>query len=225
MVRFRFLAPLVLVAAPVLAGGSITGVVNYSGPAPKQDKIDRKADPVCSKSDSFDDSVLLSKDGKALQNVVLRLKNGPAGTAPAGPVTVDQDGCLYKPRVQGAVAGQKIEIRNADATLHNVHGYQGPKTVFNQAQPPKTAPISKAVTDPDVVKLKCDVHSWMVSYVVFSKNPYFATSGADGRFEIKDVPPGKYTVEAWHEKLGTKTAEVTVEEGKAADLPVAFAAN
>src|SRR5436309_3461741 len=79
MVRFRLLAPLVLVAAPVLAGGSITGVVNYSGPAPKQEKIDRKTDPVCTKSDAFDESILLSKDGKALQNVVLRLKNGPAG--------------------------------------------------------------------------------------------------------------------------------------------------
>ena len=224
MLRFRFLAGLTLVASPVFAGGAITGAVNYSGPPPKQEKIDRKGDAACTKSDAFDESILVSKDGKGLQNVVVRLKNGPAAPAPATPISVEQDGCLYRPRVQGAVAGQKIEIRNTDPTLHNVHGYQGPKTVFNQAQPPKAAALSKTIAaDADVIKLKCDVHSWMVSYIVVSKSPFFATSGADGRFEIKDVPPGKYTVEAWHEKLGTKTAEITVEEGKTADLPLAFA--
>jgi plastocyanin len=224
MLRFRFIAGLALVAAPVFAGGTISGPVNYSGPPPKQEKIDRKSDAACSKSDAFDESILLSTDGKGLQNVVVRLKNGPAAPAPSTPITIEQDGCLYRPRVQGAVAGQKIEIRNADPTLHNVHAYQGPKTVFNQAQPPKTPPISKAIAaDADVIRLKCDVHSWMASYVVVSKSPFFATSGASGRFEIKDVPPGKYTVEAWHEKLGTKTAEVVVEEGKTADLPFSFA--
>jgi plastocyanin len=226
MLRVRFLAGLALVASPAFAGGAITGLVSYSGPSPKQEKIDNKTDPACAKADAFDQPILLTKDGKGLQNVVIRLKNGPPGTAPAEPVTVDQDGCIYRPRVQVAVTGQKIQIRNDDPTLHNVHGYQGPKTVFNQAQPPKTPPISKAVpADADVVKLKCDVHPWMVSYIVVSKSPFFATSGEDGHFEIKNVPPGKYTVEAWHEKLGTKTAEITVEDGKSAELPIAFAVN
>jgi len=224
MLRFRFLAGLALVASPVFAGGTISGSVNYSGQPPKHEKIERKGDAACAKSDSFDESILLSKDGKGLQNVVVRLKNGPAAPAPATPIAIEQEGCTYRPRVQGAVAGQKIEIKNADPTLHNVHGYQGAKTFFNAAQPPKTPPLSKTLAaDADVVRLKCDVHSWMVSYVVVSKSPFFATSGADGRFEIKDVPPGKYTVEAWHEKLGTKTAEITVEEGNTAELPFSFA--
>ena len=121
------------------------------------------------------------------------------------------------------MAGQKIEVHNSDPTLHNVHAFQGKKTVFNMGQPAKARPIVKSIAaDADVVKLKCDVHSWMVSYVVVAKSPFFAVSGEDGRFEIKNVPPGRYTIEAWHEKLGTKTAEVTVEEGKTAELPVAF---
>jgi plastocyanin len=224
MKRITTLAALTLAAAPAFAGGSIAGQVTYSGPAPKADKIERKSDPFCAKTDAFDDSILVGKDGKALQNVVVRLKNGPATPAPAQPVTVDQSGCTYRPRIQGAVAGQKIEIRNTDPTLHNVHGYQGPKTMFNQAQPPQAPALAKSLpAEGEVVKLKCDVHPWMVSYVVVSKGP-FATSGENGAFEIKDLPAGKYTVEAWHEKLGAQTSEVTVEEGKTAQLAFAFAA-
>src|SRR5262245_43437828 len=193
MHRVTVLAALSLAASPAFAGGTIAGQVTYSGPAVKADKIERKSDPFCAKTDAFDETILLGKDGKSLQNVVVRLKNGPAAAIPAQPVTVDQSGCAYRPRVQGAVAGQKIEIRNTDPTLHNVHGYQGPKTMFNQAQPPKAPAIAKSLpAEGDVVKLKCDVHSWMVSYVVVSKGP-FGTSGEDGAFEIRDVPPGKYT--------------------------------
>ncbi|MFL5293895.1 MAG: carboxypeptidase regulatory-like domain-containing protein [Myxococcales bacterium] len=226
MSRVWFVALIALSAWPALAAGSISGKVSYSGPAPKQRKLDRKSHVYCAKTEAFDDSLLLASDGKGLRNVVVRLKNGPAAPAPAEPVVIDQSACTYSPRVRGAVAGQRIEVHNSDATLHNVHGFQGKKTVFNLGQPAKARPIVKSLsTDADVVKLKCDVHSWMVSYVVVSKSPFFASSGEDGRFEIKGVPPGKYTIEAWHEKLGTRTAEITVEDGKATDLPIAFAVN
>jgi hypothetical protein len=135
---------------------------------------------------------------------------------------VDQEDCMYRPRVQGAVDGQKIEFKNSDQTMHNVHAFSGTKTLFNAPQQPKAAPMDKDPKATDVVKLQCDVHPWMRGYVVYSKSPLFAVSKADGTFEIKDVPPGKYTVEAWHEKLGTQKAEITVEEGKAADPKLSF---
>ena len=221
ILSFSFAAAVAASAMPARAGGTITGSVSFNGAAPTPVKLDRKGDAACA-GDAFDESILVNSG--ALKNVVVRLKNAPAAPAPETPVVVNQNGCLYTPHVQAAMVGQKVEIQNGDLTLHNVHAYEGTKTLFNQAQPPKAAVLSKTLAaDADIIKLKCDVHSWMVSYIVVSKSPFFATSGADGRFEIKDVPPGKYTVEAWHEKLGTKTAEITVEEGKTAELPVAFA--
>jgi len=143
---------------------------------------------------------------------------------PTSDVMVDQKDCMYRPRVQGAVEGQKIMVRNDDGTLHNVHTYDGTKTLFNQAQPPKSPAIEKPIPKTaNVVKLKCDVHPWMIGYVIVSKSPYFAVSHDTGQFEIKDVPAGTYTVEAWHEKLGTKTEQVTVTDGQTSDVKFSFA--
>jgi plastocyanin len=171
-----------------------------------------------------DETVLLTKDGSALQNVVVRIKNAPAGgKAITSDVVVDQHDCMYRPRVTAAMEGQKLLIKNSDGTMHNVHSYAGTKTLFNQAQPPKAPDMSKTVpANTDTVKLKCDVHPWMTGYIVMHKHPFFATTAEDGKFEIKDVPAGKYTVEAWHEKLGTQTTEVTVEDGKAVEAKLAF---
>jgi len=226
MIRRHLAASFVwLLALPTFAAGNIAGSITYSGPAPKVEKVEHKGDAACANAEPGEEPIVLAKDGKGLQNVIVRLKNGPAAAAPSEPVVINQSGCAYRPRVQGAVQGQKIEIRNGDPTLHNVHAYQGPKTVFNQAQPPKAPALAKPIpADSDVIKLKCDVHPWMASYIVVSKGS-FGASSQDGRFEIKNVPPGKYTVEAWHEKLGVRTAEVTVEDGKTADLPFAFAVN
>ena len=189
------------------ANGSISGTVKLAGAAPALPKIKRTSDPVCSSTaqEMADPTVSVGKDGKSLDNVVVRVI-GPTEKAPAGDVVVNQHECTYEPRVQGAVEGQKIQVKNEDGTLHNVHAYDGSKTLFNQAQPAKSPPIEKAVTAKDVVTLKCDVHPWMRGYVVLNKNPYFAVS-KDGKFEIKDVPDGTYKVEAWQEKLGTKTVD------------------
>src|SRR5262249_22722942 len=148
----------------------------------------------------------------------------PGGKAPTGDVTVDQKECMYRPRVQGAVEGQKIMVRNDDGTLHNVHTYDGTKTLFNQAQPPKSAPIEKPLPKTaNVVKLKCYAHPRMIGYVVVNKNPFFAVSQDTGTFAIKDIPAGTYTVEAWHEKLGTQTAQVTVTDGQTSEAKFTFA--
>jgi hypothetical protein len=217
------IAGALVLASGLAFAGTIEGTVSFSGTPPKPQKLNRKSDPVCAKKDFNDESILLSKSGKELQNVLVRVKSTPAGKAPTEDVLVGQKDCMYRPRVQGAVEGQKIKVQNDDPTLHNVHTYEGTKTLFNQAQPPGSAPIEKPLPKTeDVVKIKCDVHPWMAAFVVVNKNPYFAVTKEDGTFQIKDVPAGTYTVEAWHEKLGTKTQQVTVTEGKAAQAKFDF---
>jgi len=214
-----------LVSGVSYGGGTISGTVSFTGTAPKATKLNRKSDPVCAKTEFDDETVLPGKGGKGLQNVLVRINSAvPGAKIPTSDVMVDQKDCMYRPRVQGAVEGQKIMVRNDDGTLHNVHTYDGTKTLFNQAQPPKSPAIEKPIPKTaNVVKLKCDVHPWMIGYVIVSKSPYFAVSQNTGQFEIKDVPAGTYTVEAWHEKLGTKTEQVTVTDGQTSDVKFSFA--
>jgi hypothetical protein len=130
---------------------------------------------------------------------------------------------MYRPRVQGVVDGQKLEIRNGDPVLHNVHTYEGARTLFNVAQVPGTPNIEKTFTQNGVIlKFKCDVHQWMTGYVWVQNNSYFAVSDQDGKFSIKDVPVGTYDIEAWHERFGTKTGKVTIAKGKPAEVKLAF---
>jgi plastocyanin len=209
------------VAGAAFAGGTVSGTVQLSGAAPKPAKIKRTSDPVCAKTakDMDDPSIEVGKDGKSLDNVLVRVL-GPTGKG-TGDVIVTQHECMYEPRVQGAVEGQKIQIKNEDGTLHNVHAYNGTATLFNQAQPPGSPALSKD-TKGDVVKLKCDVHPWMAGFVVMNKNPYFSVT-KDGKFEIANVPAGTYTVEAWQEKLGTKQVQnVKVADGATAQADFKF---
>jgi plastocyanin len=152
---------------------------------------------------------------------MVRITKGISGRydPPAEGATLDQTACMYRPRVQAIVAGQTLVIKNSDQTLHNVHGYKGASTLFNQAEIPGLPPITKKLTEVDqVVKFKCDVHPWMTGYVVVSSHPFFAVTGDDGKFDIRRVPPGKYTVEAWHERYGVKASEVTVAAEKPTEL-------
>ncbi len=202
--------------------GNIEGEVLLTGPAPQAQTLNRRADPVCSKHEAIDETVL-AKNGK-LQNAVVRIsQNAPAGIAvPSTPVIVNQQDCLYHPRVQAARAGQKLAVRNGDGTLHNIHAYEGSKTLFNQAQPPKANEIQKDLKGAEVIKLKCDVHPWMTGYIVVSDNPFFSTTGADGHFSIA-APAGTYTLESWHERFGKKTQQVTVVAGQPAKVTFTYA--
>ena len=162
-----------------------------------------------------------------LKNVIVRVVKGASGTyeAPKTPATVDQNGCMYRPRVQVVTAGQTVQIRNSDQTLHNVHTYRGASTMFNQAQIPGGGPLSKTFSDGgQVVKFKCDVHPWMTGYVAIATNPFFAVTGDDGAFKLENLPAGSYTLEAWHERLGTKTLDIKVDEAAPAAAAFEFAA-
>lgn len=214
--------------APEGPTGSIKGVVSIAGETPEMPLLRRGSDPVCDQGEMRAETILASSDGQ-LANVLVRLKPGsvPAWT-PSSSVFVDQRDCMYRPRVQGGVRGQKVEVSNGDATSHNVHARhlpwgrrQGTETLMNRAQPSGVA-MSFELGEEPVAKLKCDYHGWMQGYIVVSDNPYFGVSKKDGSFEIKDVPTGTHSIELWHEYYGIKTATVTVEEGAAATLDFSY---
>jgi plastocyanin len=144
---------------------------------------------------------------------------------PTTPVVIDQKGCVYTPRVVGVRVGQPIEVVNSDPTLHNVHALPMVNQEFNQGQPVQYSKLSRTFTAPEVmVRFKCDVHSWMAAWVGVVAHPYFAVTGADGSFQLPNLPPGTYTLEAWHEKLGPKTAKVTVAAGQTQAASFTFSA-
>jgi hypothetical protein len=139
---------------------------------------------------------------------------------------MDQKNCMYTPRMATAVVGQKIQAKNGDPVLHNVHVYSGAATLFNKGMPnDKAAPIEAVAKEEGVMKWKCDVHPWMRGYIGVSKSGLQAVTGENGSFKIENVPPGKYTIEAWHEKFGTKKEEVTVEAGKPAKVTFKYDAD
>jgi plastocyanin len=212
----KMLALAAALLIPVAARAeTIEGSVDFTGKVPVAAKLHREADPYCAKKPMTDPSVEV-KGGK-LVNVWVHVTKGAKDAAPpATVVSMDQKDCMYTPRMTTAVPGQKIEAKNGDPVLHNVHTYFGPATLFNKGMPnDKSAPIETAAgKDEGVMKWKCDVHAWMRGYIGISKSGLQAVTGDAGSFKIENVPPGKYTIESWHEKYGTKTQEVTVEAGK-----------
>jgi len=212
-------------APGALGTGVVRGMAHYAGKAPEAHAI-TTPDPFCARQGIKDEDLIVGTDG-GLKNVLVRVIKGAVGTydAPKTEASVDQSGCMYRPRVQAVIAGQTVQIKNSDQTLHNVHTYKGASTVFNQAQIPGMAPMSKTFKgDGQIIKFKCDVHPWMTGYVAIVSNPFFAVSGPDGGFAIDKLPPGTYTLEAWHERLGTRTTDVTVTDGQPTKAQFDFAA-
>jgi len=194
--------------------GSLAGKVTYTGTAPKAEQLKMDADPVCKKAHASipSESYVVAADG-GLKNVFIYVKEGLEGQkfSPKGEVELDQIGCQYKPHVIGAMVGQKIEIVNSDDTLHNVHPLPKENREWNLAMPFKGQKVKKSFRKPEIgIPVSCNVHSWMKSYICVVDNPYFAVSGDDGSFTIKDLPDGEYTIAAWQEEMGEKTAKVTV---------------
>jgi hypothetical protein len=149
---------------------------------------------------------------------------GAKPAAPGDPIVLTQHDCRYDPRVSAVIAGGKIAIHNGDPTYHNVHAMVAGKNVWNESQPAGNADVVKdAPGKPgDVIAHRCDVHAWMQAWTMIVDNPYFAVTGDDGAFAIADLPPGTYTVEAWHPTLGTRTAKVTIRRGARATARTTF---
>lgn len=213
--------------APAATAGTNTleGTVAWEGDAPKREKLNREADPVCDKEEMLAEETIVT-EGK-LANVVITISGqGLTAKAAGGDVKIAQQSCMYRPRVQCGTVGQKVVISNNDPTMHNIHGYKegGAKSWFNQAQMGNAPPVKKELKKAGVVAFKCDVHPWMAGYVYASDNGYCAVTAEDGAFALEGLPAGKWTVTAWHEIYGEKTAEVTLEEGKEATLDFTFSA-
>jgi plastocyanin len=206
----------VVVLAAAVGGttaGEIVGKVRYAGPAPKPETVNiTKDQAVCAKTPQVESSLLVNAD-KGVKNVVVKVtdpKDGKKMTAPAQNATVDQNGCKFNPRVTIAAAGAPVDILNSDGILHNIHTWPGKNKPFNKAQPKFRKKMTETFPEPDVIRITCDVHSWMTGYLIVAGHPYYGLSDEGGSFKITDVPAGTYTLDYWHEKLGTKTAQVTV---------------
>ncbi len=210
------------VAVPVSLqdAGSISGVVKVVD-APRRKKIKMDADPKCAALHAdapLSDEVVVDANG-GVQYAFVWIKSGLEGKSLPAPKTqavLDQKGCRYEPHVVGVMVGQELLIRNSDDLLHNIHALPFENKEFNFGQPSKGMEEKKSFAKQEVmVKVKCDVHPWMSAWIGVVSHPCFAVTDASGKFEIKGVPPGKYTVEVWQEKYKSVTADVEVKAGAA----------
>jgi plastocyanin len=215
-------APAAPAATPIdpATVGSVSGSVKYDGSAPKPSKIDMSQDPACKGANEAETLVV---DGGKLANVFVYVKDGLGSRTfdvPKDAVELDQKGCRYHPHVLGVMAGQTVQIKNDDPTTHNIHPTPKDNREWNESQPPQAAPIEKNFAREEVMlPVKCNQHPWMKMYINVVKSPFYAVTDKDGKYEIKGLPPGDYTIAFVHEKLGEQTQKVTVgpKEAKTAD--------
>jgi plastocyanin len=192
-------------------GGSVSGTVKFKGTAPAPKKLDVSKDKeVCGKSPKVDQSLVVNNGN--LANAVVTITDIKTGKKiDAKKVTLDQKGCEYQPHVLAFPVGTTVEILNPDGILHNVHSYSKVNSPFNMAQPKFKKTLDVKIDKPEAIEVKCDVHGWMQGWLVATESPYVAVTDNSGNFKLTDVPPGSYTVEVWHEKLGKNTQKVTVK--------------
>ena len=211
--------------------GEVTGVVALDGAAPKNAPIRMNADPICVrevKDAQFMETFEVGGDGKSLANVFVYVKDGLGNyiyDTPTEPARIDQEGCRYHPHVFGMRVGQPLEILNSDPTLHNIHATPKVNSEFNTGQPIEGMKTTHTFDKPEVmVPFKCDVHGWMNAYVGVLEHPYFAVTDRDGKFSLKTLPAGTYTIEAWHERLGAQQQMVKIGEKETKDIAFTFKA-
>ena len=210
--------------------GAITGKVLFTGTAPEPEPILMEAEPECQAQypdGAFTETAVVSDDG-TLQNVFVYVKEGLGDLkfpVPTESALLDQQGCRYHPHVFGVQVGQELIIRNSDGILHNIHPMPTINRPFNLGQPVKMD--SKRTFDKVevLIPIACDVHEWMSGYAGVLDHPYFSVTGSDGTFSLPNLPPGTYTIVAWHELYGEQTMSVTIGEKESKEIEFTFEGN
>jgi plastocyanin len=216
---------------PALGASSIAGTVTFDGEAPALRPLDMTAEAVCHEKHGgkpAPNEALVLGPGNTMGNIMVWVSKGlPAGQAwptPETPVVLDQDGCVYKPHVMGIMVGQTYRILNSDGILHNIHTLPTINPMFNRGQPATVKEITTSFPKPEnMFQIKCDVHPWMSAYIGVFTHPFFSVTGADGKFTISGLDAGSYEITAWHERLGTQTASITVAANETKTQDFTFA--
>jgi plastocyanin len=208
-------------------GAAIKGVVKFEGIPPKASLISMAADPSCAKQHpgSIFSAEVIINSGGGLQNVLVFIAEGVGDRTfevPKEPVVISQKGCLYQPHVLVVQANQAFQVVNNDPTSHNIHPMPANNREWNKAEPPG-AKMEEAFSREEIaIPVKCNIHPWMRGYIAVLKNPYFVLTKQDGSFELPNLPPGTYTIKAWHEKLGTATQTVTIGANQTKEISFVF---
>jgi plastocyanin len=215
------------VAAPADGTATIIGKVKYQGTPPTQRAINFGAELKCAHLHTdkpYYEDIVVNSNG-TLKDTLVHIKGRVRGDfqPPGEPFVIDQQGCLFLPRVVGVMAGQTVEFLNSDPVLHNVRTAPKNNEPFNISQPNAGMKYPYTFEKPEVgIPLRCDVHFWMSGFLHVLPHPFFTVTGNDGSFVMKNVPPRAYTLEAWHGKLGSKTVEVTVNAGETKTVEFTF---
>ena len=221
-----FLAAAVTILSPALLfGGTISGKVTYTGTPAKQRSIDMSKEPTCAKQHATPVMTegVVAGPGNTLANVVVYISAGADdANAPAQALTFTQKGCQYGPHVLAIHTGQELDVVNDDQTSHNIHPLAKINREWNKSQPPGSPPIKATWDQPEFVEVKCNIHPWMHGWFAVLKTNHYTVTGENGTFTLPNLPPGKYTLTAWHEPDAKMTQEVTITGNETKNIDFSF---